>query len=299
MGMFVSDSLTSGNANTGGQCIFATTATLGPDEDPLVTTPNNLEGLTHPCNGVAFVNGASTTNIVLTGPAGPTTLAYAGADTSTGGGLIYHSDISIVRIIFPFCCRWLTFLSTAESCRSWAPWPTELPRLPRVQYVATSYSLLSRLRSDAVQHLKAYTPPDSISLQARSDGGTVSVTGGDPHVFTALLPAIELHSTIAALAGRGEVENVDVTLLDTLAVSVTAMITRQPMTERFFYTSLGVVAGERSAEVSFQEVGGRAYASVSAGDFTFVCGQDGDEVHLSVGNRYARACQHCCYALSC
>lgn len=112
----------------------------------------------------------------------------------------------------------------------------------------------------------------------------VSVTGGDPHVFTQLFHGIELHATIAAMAAR-DVENVDVTLIDTSSVSVTAMISSQPLTDRFFYTSLGVVAGESAAEVSFQEVGGRAYASVSAGDVTFVCGQDGDKVDLLVDDR--------------
>ena len=157
MGMFVSDVLTYGPGNAVGPCTFATTAALNPDEDPLVTTPNNLEGLTHPCNGVSVVNGASTPNIVMTSLLGPATVAYAGADTSTGGGLIYNADISAVRITLPLCCRWLTFLSTAATCRNWAPWLSELPRLPRVQYVATSCPRLLRLRSDAVQHLKAYT----------------------------------------------------------------------------------------------------------------------------------------------
>ena len=46
MGMFVSDVLMAGPGNTAGPCTFATTAALGPDEDTLVTTPNNLEGLT-------------------------------------------------------------------------------------------------------------------------------------------------------------------------------------------------------------------------------------------------------------
>lgn len=114
----------------------------------------------------------------------------------------------------------------------------------------------------------------------------MSVTGGDPHVFTSVFQGVELHATIAALATR-DVENVDVTLLDTPTVSVTAMISRQPGTERFFYTSLGVTAGENSAEVSFQEVGGRARASISSENFSFVCGQGSDEADLSLGNRCA------------
>ena len=114
--------------------------------------------------------------------------------------------------------------------------------------------------------------------------GAVPATGGGPHVYSKLFYGVELHKTISAMSPARSVENIDVTLIETESVSVTAMITRQPETEKFFYTSIGIFGGGSAAEVSFQEVDGRAYAAVALGDITFVCGRDGDDVDHSVGN---------------
>lgn len=95
--MFIADTLTTVTGNPL-SCIFSTTATLGPDEDPLVTTPNNVEGLAHPCLFAGIINGASLGNVLTTDGSQATAVAYAGVDTSTSAGIVIVADISTVSV---------------------------------------------------------------------------------------------------------------------------------------------------------------------------------------------------------
>ena len=98
MSTYVTDTLTFGGSDLSGTCTISTTATLGPDEDAAVTSPNAIGGTTTICNLQGEIVGASSSNVLITAASGAVTgVVYGGADTTTGGGIIAFSEVDWVR----------------------------------------------------------------------------------------------------------------------------------------------------------------------------------------------------------
>mmetsp|Transcript_18153 Transcript_18153/g.70163 ORF Transcript_18153/g.70163 Transcript_18153/m.70163 type:complete len:496 (+) Transcript_18153:2297-3784(+) len=92
---YVVDALTYGGRSSASPCTIVTTATLGPEEDAVVTTPNAIGGTAISCAVQGAIDGVSPAHVLVTDGNGEATgIVYGGASTSTDAGFIVFGDSS-------------------------------------------------------------------------------------------------------------------------------------------------------------------------------------------------------------